>query len=323
MNEVICVYFPFLRGRQFDLIAIRELLEKGLISENIVPIIEPVKLSSTLISTLSAYNENQREILIIQNPCVGNFEKELENHELYESYIEVLKSPYITITHILNEDSVSQVQRLAKTLDKNLNDIAILHKENNLIDVHREIFSGDIPRYNIVPEDKLLKRKLKNKNLVILQNNFIKQKNNKDYAKNVDEFFSQEHLYFESEGLIGFSDYSVVGDQYIEGGFAPFAIAIHIIYLKYDEDYEDKILRIRHLVSDSNNDIRDPALKCAEALQKLVLLKKQVDSEDISTYAMQQFLEHYRNGSYPGLPSLKKLSLMHHIELVDIFLRGE
>lgn len=317
------MYFPFLRGRQFDLIAIRELLEKGLISDNIVPIIEPVKLSSTLISTLKAFIENQREILVIQNPCVGNFEEELENHELYEIYMGVLKSPYITITHILNENSTSQVGALAGALEKDLNDVAILHKENNLMEIYRQIFNGDIPKYNIVPEDKLLKRKLKNKNLVSIQDNFIKQKNNKDYSKKVDEFFSEEHLYFESEGLIGFSDYSVVGDQYVEGGFAPFAIAIHIVYLKHDEDYEDKILRIRHFVSDSNKDIRDPALKCAEALEKLATWKKHIADEDVCTYAMQNFLEHYRNGSYPGLPSLKKLSLMHHIELVDIFLRGE
>ena len=317
------MYFPFLRGRQFDLIAIRELLEKELISANIVPIIEPVKLSSTLISTLQAFIDKQREILIIQNPCVGDFDEELEKHELYESYIEVLKNPYITVTHIINENSVFEVNELANALEIEKSHIAILHKDNKYIEIYRQIYIENIPKYNIVPEDKVLKRKLRNKNLVGLQNSFVKQKNNKDYSKNVDEFFSEEHLHFESEGLIGFSDYSVVGEQYVEGGFAPFAIAIHIVYLYNDEEYDEKVLRIRHFVSDSNKDIRDPALKCAEALNKLAAWESNIDDEDISTYAMQQFLEHHRNGSYPGLPSLKKLSLMHHIELIDMFIRGE
>ena len=43
------IYFPYLRGRQFELIALRELVEKGVLSSRITPIIEPVKLSSTLV----------------------------------------------------------------------------------------------------------------------------------------------------------------------------------------------------------------------------------------------------------------------------------
>lgn len=31
------MYFPYLRGRQFELIALRELVEDGLIGENIIP----------------------------------------------------------------------------------------------------------------------------------------------------------------------------------------------------------------------------------------------------------------------------------------------
>jgi len=49
------MYFPYLRGRQFELIALRELLEKDLINGSVTPIIEPIKLSSTLTKTLSLY----------------------------------------------------------------------------------------------------------------------------------------------------------------------------------------------------------------------------------------------------------------------------
>lgn len=51
------MYFPYLRGRQFELIALRELVEKGVLSSRITPIIEPVKLSSTLVKTIEAYGE--------------------------------------------------------------------------------------------------------------------------------------------------------------------------------------------------------------------------------------------------------------------------
>ena len=42
--EVCSMYFPYLRGRQFELIALRELVEKDVLSGRIMPIIEPVKL---------------------------------------------------------------------------------------------------------------------------------------------------------------------------------------------------------------------------------------------------------------------------------------
>lgn len=316
------MYFPYLRGRQFDLIAIRELLEKDLIDEHIVPIIEPIKLSSTLISTLTSFVEREREILLIQNPCVGNFDDELEGHDLYENYVELLKSPYIVITHFLNNSSETEIHDIASNIDKSIEDLAIIHEEISLLPVYKEIYSEQKPKYNIIPYDQSFRRRLRGQNLICLKDEFKKQKRNTDYSLKVDEFFSEEHLHYSSEGLIGFSDYSVVGNDYSEGGFAPYAIALHIVYFSYD-DNDDEVLRIRHFVSDSNDDIRDPALKCSQALNKLSTWITTIHKKNVYTYAMEQLLEHFYRGSYPGLPSLKKLSLMHHIQLMNVFLRGE
>ncbi|WPK10285.1 sce7725 family protein [Lysinibacillus louembei] len=320
------MYFPYLRGRQFDLIAIRELVEKNLIDEHIVPIIEPIKLSSTLISTLRAFVETQREVLLIQNPCVGNFANELETHELYEEYVELLKNPYIVITHFFNENSVFEIPEITTNIEKKIEDLAIIHKKDNigLLPIYKEIYSSVIPKYTIIPYEQAFRRRMRGQNLVCLKNEFKKQKRNTDYAIDVDEFFSEEHLHYNSEGLLGFSDYSVVGDDYSEGGFAPYAIALHIVYFAYDNDNSDYVLRIRHFVSDSNDDIRDPALKCSEALKKLEEWTYTIRFDNLfKTYAIEQLLEHFYRGAYPGLPTLKKLALMHHIQLVNIFLRGE
>lgn len=54
------MYFPYLRGRQFELIALRDLVDKGVLSDKIIPIIEPVKLSSTLIKTIESYGKKGR-----------------------------------------------------------------------------------------------------------------------------------------------------------------------------------------------------------------------------------------------------------------------
>lgn len=39
------MYFPYLRGRQYELIALRELINNDKLSEHVTPIIEPVKVS--------------------------------------------------------------------------------------------------------------------------------------------------------------------------------------------------------------------------------------------------------------------------------------
>ena len=39
------MFFPYFRGRQYELLALKELATKKLISSAIVPIIEPVKIA--------------------------------------------------------------------------------------------------------------------------------------------------------------------------------------------------------------------------------------------------------------------------------------
>ena len=62
------MYFPYLRGRQFELIALRELVELDLIGENVIPVVEPIKPTSTLQSTLAKFVEHERKITVIRNP---------------------------------------------------------------------------------------------------------------------------------------------------------------------------------------------------------------------------------------------------------------
>ena len=60
------MYYPFLRGRQFELLALRELLEKKLISQDIIrPIIEPIKNTPVFNNTLSQFVEKNYPILML------------------------------------------------------------------------------------------------------------------------------------------------------------------------------------------------------------------------------------------------------------------
>ena len=54
------MYFPYLRGRQFELIGIRELLDNDILTDKVIPVIEPITISSTLISTLELFIKKKR-----------------------------------------------------------------------------------------------------------------------------------------------------------------------------------------------------------------------------------------------------------------------
>ncbi len=75
-------------------------------------------------------------------------------------------------------------------------------------------------------------------------------------------FFSADHIEYDMDNFQGFSDYSIIGEEYKESGFAPYAVAIHIVFFN-----KDKELYVKHFISDSNDSIKDPAKKFSEALK--------------------------------------------------------
>lgn len=310
------MYFPFLRGRQYELIALRELVSKNILSKNIIPIIEPVKPLPTLQSTIKTFIDAKRKLALVRTPRVGNFIEEggKEKHfEVFNTIIESLNNDYILSAMIYDDTGIDYIKMyneiygvpFSKMLPICLSNARLAELVNNL--------SSESPAF-IVGEDSAQFRRCGVNNRVMLFDRFKKLVRNTDYIDTVDEFFSNDHLYYPEDHYTGFSDYSIVGKEYSETGFAPYAVAIHIVY------FDDKNnLRIHHFVSDSNNDISDPAGKFYEALEKLV---KWNEDKQLKTEGMKQFEEMYRTQTYSGLGVVKKLSIMHHLEVIGNYLDG-
>lgn len=305
------MYFPYLRGRQFELIALRELVT--VLSPHIIPIIEPVKLSTTLISTIKCFEAKKKQLAVTVNPQVGDFDAAIgdkKNGKLKEQFLTIAESPAVIKACILNENSEEILQELLSNGVAPETLITICNNKD-YIPVYENVFLKRKPQYNLISDESTFRRRIRD-HRVLLSDKFKKKSRNSDYADNKDEPFSDDHLYYSDDGYIGFSDYSIIGDEYIESGFAPYAVAIHIVY--FDDNYG---LRIRHFVSDTNDDISDPAKKFAEAVGKLVEWNraKQLDTQGIKILEAA-----YHNESYPGLGTVKKLSIMHHLELMGQYL---
>lgn len=309
------MYFPYLRGRQYELIAIRELVEKSLISRKVIPVIEPVKLSSALIKTMRSSQERDFTLGLVRNPQVGDMLRDLKNdkNEKYRDQFYELIGASNIINFLFADANLSKNLSSIEDLGISKKDIATICINQDAIPYFESAYNSEVPRFNFMREESVFRRRMPRQR-VLFEGRFVKQDRNIDYLKIEDEPFSSDHLYYEEDGYLGFSDYSIVGDEYVESGFAPYAVAIHIVYFTSDD-----LLRVRHFVSDTNDDITDPAGKFAEALEKLVIWNQ---TKQLNTYGIQAFEEMYRNRSYPGLGTVKKLSIMHHIELMSQYLDG-
>lgn len=310
------MYFPYLKGRQYELLAIRELLSKNLLSKKIIPIIEPVKVSSTLLSTLETASSLKRKIAVICNSNITMGFNMNNTSEEDKEYLKILKNKNIIKVFFL-------YRNLEKTLKvyqdneifEDVSEIMIICDNADYVEEYQKNFTNKKPKYTLIPNENRFKRNIK-ENIILLDDKFEKKERNSDYLLNEDEFFSDDHLYYKEDDYKGFSDYSIIGKKFIDGGFAPYAVVIHMLYFD-----DKKNLRVHHFVSDSNYDIKDPANKFYEALKKLIKFNEKKSLGE--TKAMEKLRNYYIHGDYPGLGSIKKISLSHHLELIGRFLDEE
>lgn len=307
------MYFPYLRGKQFELIALREI--NGLMAQHtgkISPIIEPVKNSSTFKKALTDFKLKNINFNIIINPQVGDLidaTKDILNilHSTLNGYTNYQIA--IIIQENTNHDKI--IEQI-KESQISVGGISLIHK--SVIDKISDIVSEYGKLFpvinNIIDFNKTSRRYYRTfdpKTIVGLDDPFASQQKNSDYLLIENSPFTEEHLFYAQDGFRGFSDYLTIGDNYSESGMLPFAVAIHLSY----EDSEK--IRINHFVSNSNDDRADIAGKFAEALDKLISWCKEHHQTSIG---ITEFNELYNTGHFPGLGSIKKLSIMHHIELV-------
>lgn len=309
------MYFPIFRGRQFELLALRECVSKKILSDQIIPIIEPVKVSSTYIKTIDSFIEAGKSIAIICNPQVGSWDKDLNkasNDKMRGQVYEQLKDDNVISSFYVTSELNSCVE-LANKNGLSIDSLLLLCNNPEYVNYYESVIGDSTPLYNVIPDKGDFRRRIR-PNRVMCEDHFPKQMRNIDYSDIETEFFSSDHLYYADDGYRGFSDYSIVGEEYNETGFAPYAVAIHIVYFD-----EKNILRIAHFVSDSNDDISDPARKFAEAVEKLVKWNRTMK---LDTVGIREFEAAFENETYPGLGVLKKYSIMHHLELMSRYLDG-
>ena len=85
------MYFPLLRGKQFELKALREFSAICPNNTHVIPIIEPVNDSlGSLVQGVREMSQNGLRFAMILNPELGDFKHDNVSFKLLEDYPEML-----------------------------------------------------------------------------------------------------------------------------------------------------------------------------------------------------------------------------------------
>lgn len=225
-------YYPVIRGRQYDLIALREAVQNQL-SAHIIPIIEPVKDIAALPRTIAAFAKAQHPLFVIQNPQVGQYG--LLAHPRYPIG-QPLMPPVAWARYF---DAVPTGLTIAQTFAQS------------------QLLAAD--QMALLPNTARV-RALAHPHAIYLEDHYPTRQRTEDY------YLIQDELYQYPQAALagsGFADYPLSTRHYDEHGYPQRAIALHLLYPRQGA------LWLHHFTSVNNQDYRDPGTKFFEALTPL------------------------------------------------------
>ncbi len=311
------MYYPYLRGRQFELIALRELASENQIQNAVVPVIEPVKKSiNNLNLAYKIFLASEQNAYIIVNPQVGEMSGD---NEYYLEYISPLDSNIYQPAFLYRNNS----NYINTCINKfNLSECMII-SSNEIQDEDQSfrtlVNSENVSHVIVEDPDKNrgLRRFLKESGnaFIRLDDLFETQPRNSNFLEIGAHRFSEEHQYYNSDGgYNGFSDYTILSSAYNEGGSTPRAVVIHLTYLN-----DHNQIWIRHFTSNTNDSIANVQGKFGEAAHKAINF---CQDNGLSNSAIIELQDYYDRGHYPGLGTVKKIAIKNHLIVVSDYLKS-
>lgn len=308
------MYFPYLRARQFELITIRELVLEGSLN-NIIPVFEPVKEGfNNLNLAHKIFQENNFSPFLIVNPFQGEIPGDTE---IFLNYIFNQENSKFRIAFHYSDN----LEYISTSIEKfNLDNCLIVCLDNFSDEENFKTLCKNPKVTHIMLLEphkyRSLDRFIKSlgKFYIRLDDVFEKQQKNADFLNISAHKLTEEHLYYTEDNYQGFSDFTILPSEYTDGGSTPRAVVIHLTYL--NSEVENQIW-IRHFTSVSNDSIANVQGKFAEAAEKAIYF---CDILPLNNTATDELRKYFVESRYPGLGTVKKISLKNHLLIVSNFL---
>lgn len=223
------MYFPYLRGKQFELLAIKELAEIIHESNLVHPIFEPVRdidAGTALLRNLGVLADRRVPCTVIVNPQVGEMQGTSKSGRILNQLEPLFRANdrmRIGI-HLTSEIEVSDLIDLLSH--------AKMRYAADIFYGTSAISAGTMLRLAALcdvkvhfAEDKNSVRRYRqafpNPQTGLLRDNFSRQERNQDYFELEESIFTEDNIFFKEDNYIGFGDYQTIGKGFREGGSLP------------------------------------------------------------------------------------------------------
>lgn len=304
-------YFPFLRGKQNELLAVRELSLRIADSPAVRPIIELVNGNATTTGALLEFYKNDMQFGLIVNPSCGEYTG--RPAALYEEVIKPTVADFDNFVPILQveRDTHPSVVNWFKTQFPQQEWKGVIYRaEPESKKVLEWVLEDDRIYHHIFLDGKVsceFTGQFAPARRVLIRDNFNKLDRNADYEP--VELFTEMNTPTGNPEGIAWGDYSIVGSKYSEGGGAAYAVAIHHVHISQKGDHLD----ISHAISNRKDTEEDTPGKVIEAVNNLLSRLTYLAPNDTS--ACREYHKMARSGVSRGLGYLKRLSIRHHLEI--------
>lgn len=326
------MYYPYLRGKLYELLALPSLCTSVWNSSTIAahPVIEPVRVDTdTLKRCTLALREAGIGFSLIVNPGVGDLADNPASQELLTCLSpegpNLFADDGAAAHFALIVDKHHELGQLAR-LQEEIRQAS--HQQHPCTLIFRGLPHGADQVQDVVQRlnphtvifDTIrearhvegVKRASRTVRRVRLDDPFPKHDRNSDYPDEQPQRFTEEHQYFREDRWDGFGDYLTIGRVFSDSGYTPRAVAIHWTYV----DETAKYVMVEHFVSADQQGLADVPGKFLQAADKLVAKLTSATNPINDTEGLRQMQELAGGGHFPGLGTIKKLSMMNHLEIM-------
>ena len=303
------MYFPFLRGKQFELEAIIELPLN--VFNNTIPIIEPVNLPKRGLY-VQICQRNFPFILIINPYHPQGSRKSMEEiqyliDDKLTNHLNVIVGFLIDGRFTLNDFQLflNKNPNLSKAVifrsNPVRNDLPAIQAELQHNPVRYLIFDGNKTNQSTISAFAF------HPDHILLYDGFQRQDKNLNYP--VTSAFDSIFDTWRIAGLAGCGDYVTIGDYFMPGGGQVRVVTIHITVDTGNG------LEVMHFSSTVNADL--PGLAAEKVTEAMGLLVNSPSVMPLQSAGLNILRDFHATGHNPQLGALKKASIMHHIELMS------
>ncbi len=307
------MYFPVIRGKQFDVLALRHVAAALAAAGNVRPIVEPVRDQWNNLTTIADAGVS---MAVVVNPQDGDYSPLRQGgppDPVPASGVALYAHANVTEAMIIAEaTAAAQVAAfVASTPDRRVFLVESVPRYRTPDPIAVALASN--PDYYAIRRSAVPASTTPAMN-VDIQDHFNRADTNVNYP--FDEFYTTRHMTIVGDpNFDHFGDYLVQGEDYNDaGGGRARNVALHHVYMNGPMQSE---LRVRHYVSAQHPDIgtmwHDALTQLVADLPNLAAL-----SPLNETATCDEYRGLLATGNYPGLGKMKEYAFRHLLLLMTV-----